>query len=272
MAVPAHAFVGATGASPTSRVGVASVGAHLVAANAVRGGALVVAACAQQDVASRVASVEGASLGVGTDPTRRVGVRCTEQVAAHSALKVARIAGLRRVAARALRRLSPGLDGMPYQEIAFVHLMGIDLLRPPALAGQLLGNVVAGGALRLGVTRLTELALLHRHLPVVTRKCLVVSEEGLRRRLGQIARLVTARALASLPFSFVLVTREALAHGWQGRGAALHHTAMTGHALSLNLGHCEVLVVVETDLAARRQRLGEQRIDAAYIAAMTAGA
>jgi len=58
MAVPAHFRVDAARALPAARVGVATVAADLVAADAIGGWPGLVAACASHDVASRGRAME----------------------------------------------------------------------------------------------------------------------------------------------------------------------------------------------------------------------
>jgi hypothetical protein len=163
-------------------------------------------------------------------------------------------------------------ERVPDQEPSAMHLPFLELFRMPALDAESLRGVVTIVALRLGVARLAQAPIFGRHLSMVTHEARIVAEKGLRRRPRQILRLVTGRALPLLPLLSVLVTGEALAHRRQRRGPALHHSAVTGHALPLDFAHGEVLIVIESDRAAARARPCDQRAHPAGILVMARAA
>jgi len=100
------------------------------------------------------------------------------------------------------------------------------------------------------LAELRLLALGH-HIAVVTQEPGIVLQERGRHRATQRFGLVTRGALTSIPLLGVLVAGEALAHGRQRRALCVDHARVARDALPANFRHCEVLVVVDRDLAAR---------------------
>jgi hypothetical protein len=161
---------------------IAAKSAYLVAADAVRRGALFVTGRARQDVASRFSTVTAVVTRRRTDPAWRMRVAPQDAISAHPARHVARIARFRGVAAQAARRLRLRFDGVARDEIATVDEVSIDTLGLAALDGEILRHVVTIVALRLRVTSLTQAFLLLGKLAVTAREALVVPQESLRQR------------------------------------------------------------------------------------------
>ena len=194
MAVPAHRSVVRASALPTVGVGVAAGAADLVTADAVGGGALVVAAGAGEDVAAR-RTARGNSGLFGSPPTQPCGC------------------GL---APRTALALTPWRTWQPSQLCSVWQLrqrrgwdfasMGCTLSQLPRCTKcrlmasgclssilQVLRHVVAVVALLLAMALRADLALLARHRPVMPHPALVVAEEALRHHLRH-RLLLVARA------------------------------------------------------------------------------
>jgi len=140
-------------------------------------------------------------------------------------------------------------------EIAAVHEIALDRLGPTPLDGEPLRHVVAGIALGLGVTRLAEARFLARRRAVTANEVLIVTQERLRKGAFEISACVTRRARGLFPLLLVLVTREALAHGRQGRFAFFDDAGVALYALSADFGQRQMLVVIESDRPRHARRL-----------------
>jgi len=149
---------------------------------------------------------------------------------------------------------------MANHEITAVHLARLDLFGPARFNLQILSHIVTRLALRLRMAALAKLRLLAlgHHAPVMTQEAGVVFEERHRHRASERFGLVTRSALGLRPLLLVFMTREALAHGRQGRPFRVDHPRVTRHALAANFRHGQVLVVVNRDLTARPYRRDRQ--------------
>jgi len=193
-------------------------------------------------------------------------------VCAHTASRVARVTTLNRVAREAARRLRTRFNRVSDHEIPAVYLAGLDLLRPPRFDFQILRHVMTRLTLGLRVTALAQLSLLplSHDISVMAQERAVVLQKCLRHGVAKRLRLMARRALRLRPLLLVLVTAEALAHRRQWRAFGVDDAGVTRHALAANFRHCQVLVVVDRDLAAGTNRGdGQHRAHLARVA-MTA--
>lgn len=235
---------------------IAAEAADLVAANAIRGGALVVAGGASENIASGLLPVKAAGVRIRSHPARRMRILGTQANGADSARDVASVAALRGVAALAPHRLRLGFDRVPNHEVAAMDETTFDLLRHSRLHRQSLRNVVAVVALRLRVAGLAELLFLARELAVLVGEVLIVLQKRLRQRAFEIGLNVTRRAQPLLPLGRVFVTRETFDHRREGRLARFDYPRVTGHTLPVDSLHLQVKVVLEMNLAGRPRRIG----------------
>jgi len=167
MAVPAHAVAKALRALPAVGVRIAAVSTDLVAPNAVGGGALIVATGAKQDIAPCFATVKATGAGARSDPANRVRIAGIDLIAANTALPVARLAGLGRVATDTARGLGLCFERVARHESAAVHQRARYVFWLPTLDAQRLRRVVAAAAVGLRMARLAELFARQRRLAVM---------------------------------------------------------------------------------------------------------
>ena len=254
MAVPAHLRTRLACALPTFRVRIATEAAHAVAADAVRGRPLLVTAGAKQDVAARFSTVKALGPCVRANPARGMRIEAVQEVSAHAPRDVTSVAGRGLVTARTARSLRLRLDRVPNHEVSAMHEVSLDACGTPSLDREMLGNVVAVVALRLRVACLTQALFVRCKLTVPAHEATLVAQERLRQDAIEIAGLVARPTLAAIPLLLVLVAGEALAHRWHAGGSHLNDARMAGHALTLDLGHPQVLIVVERDFSVRAGR------------------
>lgn len=162
---------------------VSAVRADLVATDAIGGGALIVTARAEQNIAARRSAVSAARARVIADPARGMRVPALSQARADPARGVASVAGLGRVATHAARRLRLRLDRMRGHEITAVHEVPLHGFGSPMLDAQVLRRVVATVAIGLCVARLAQGLLLGGVDPVVLHEVTLVPNEALREQL-----------------------------------------------------------------------------------------
>jgi hypothetical protein len=159
-----------------------------------------------------------------------------------------------------------GLDRVANDEIAAVNLARLDPLRPACLDRQLLREVVAGLAVRLGVTALAERPLLRDLTAMVLQKGGVVTQEAQRQSAREVACCVARAAFRALPLLGVLMALEALAHARQRGALFADDPGVTRNALAPKPLERKVLLVIEADLAARPGRFeGQDRGDAVAV-------
>src|SRR5262249_35346866 len=147
---------------------------------------------------------------------------------------------LDRVAPSAARRLGLCLDRVSDHEVPSVNQVLLDAFGPTSLDAQVLREVVAFGALRLGMTRLAELLLLSGVCAVAANEALVMAQEGPRERLLQIGACMTGRAFTDFPLRLVLVAGETRGHRRHAGASRPHHPRVARHALSLDRVHREM--------------------------------
>jgi hypothetical protein len=171
--------------------------------------------------------------------------------------------------AQATSWLRAGLDRVANDEIAAVNLARLDPLRPACLDRQLLSEVVAGLAVRLGVTALAERPLLRDLAAMVAQKGGVVTQKAQRQSARKVACCMARAAFRALPLLGVLMALKALAHARQRGALFADDPGVTRNALAPKPVEREVLLVVEADLAARPGRFeGQDRADAVAVVAV----